>query len=146
MLDRKASISERSMSASRRSASDALSTSVAARPASAEAVETPTMLLETSAVPPAACWMLRAISRVAAPCSSTAAAIAVVTSLISPMVAEMLRIADTADFVSRLRGLAREALHFGGHHRKAAARFAGARRLDGGVERKQIGLRGDGLD
>jgi hypothetical protein len=30
--------------------------------------------------------MLRAISRVAAPCSSTAAAIAVATSLISPIV------------------------------------------------------------
>ena len=55
------------------------------------------MLLETSLVPPAACEMLRAISRVAAPCSSTAAAIAVVTSLISPIVLLMLRIAVTAD-------------------------------------------------
>src|SRR5262249_15755598 len=45
MLLRNASISERSVSASRRSASEALSTSVAAAPASAEAVETPTMLL-----------------------------------------------------------------------------------------------------
>jgi len=54
---------------------------------SARAVEaslTPTILLETSLVPSAACWMLRAISRVAAPRSSTAAAIAVVTSLFSP--------------------------------------------------------------
>ena len=58
------------------------------------------MLLDTSLVPPAACWMLRAISRVAAPCSSTAAAIAVVTSLISPIVVEMLRIADTAVVVT----------------------------------------------
>jgi hypothetical protein len=49
--------------------SEALSTSPAAVPASAEAVETPTMLLETSDVPPAACWMLRALSRVAAPSS-----------------------------------------------------------------------------
>src|SRR5436190_24391646 len=55
MLLRKASISARSTSASRRSALEALSTSPAADPASAEAVETPTMLLETSAVPPAAC-------------------------------------------------------------------------------------------
>ena len=73
------SISERSTSASRRSALEALRTSLAAVPASAEAVETPTILLETSLVPPAACWMLRAISRVAAPCCSTADAIAVVT-------------------------------------------------------------------
>src|SRR5947209_5771916 len=55
MLERKASISERSTSASRRSAPEALSTSLAADPASVEAVETPTMLLETSLVPPAAC-------------------------------------------------------------------------------------------
>ena len=47
-----------------------------------------------------ALWMLRAISRVAAPCSSTAAAIAVVTSLISPIVLLMLRIADTAEVVT----------------------------------------------
>ena len=44
--------------------------------------------------------MLRAISRVAAPCSSTAAAIAVVTSLISPIVLEMFRIAETAVVVT----------------------------------------------
>ena len=55
MLDKNASISERSRSASRRSAPEALSTSPAADPASAEAVETPTILLETSDVPPAAC-------------------------------------------------------------------------------------------
>src|ERR1700688_2682062 len=55
MLERKASISERRTSASRRSAPDAFSTSLAADPASAEAVLTPTMLLETSEVPPAAC-------------------------------------------------------------------------------------------
>jgi hypothetical protein len=55
MLERKASISERSMSASRRNAPEALSTSPAADPASAEAVLTPTMLLETSLDPPAAC-------------------------------------------------------------------------------------------
>jgi hypothetical protein len=34
---------------------------VAAVPACDEALETPTMLVETSLVPPAACWMLRAI-------------------------------------------------------------------------------------
>ncbi|MGY2932345.1 hypothetical protein ACVWZ6_001947 [Bradyrhizobium sp. GM6.1] len=58
------------------------------------------MLLETSLVPPAACWMLRAISRVAAPCSSTAAAIVVVTSLISPMIRPMPWMAPTADVVT----------------------------------------------
>src|SRR4030081_2358839 len=55
MLERKASISERRTSASRRSAPDAFSTSLAAARASVEAVLTPTMLLETSEVPPAAC-------------------------------------------------------------------------------------------
>src|ERR1700693_5077028 len=55
MLERKASISERRTSASRRSAPEAFRTSDAADPASAEAVETPMMLLETSLVPPAAC-------------------------------------------------------------------------------------------
>src|SRR3984957_11948522 len=55
ILERNASISERSTSASRRSALEALSTSPAADPASLEAVLTPIMLLETSLVPPAAC-------------------------------------------------------------------------------------------
>ena len=50
------------------------------------------------------------------------------------------------DFLGRLRGLVGERLHLGGHDRKAAAGFAGARRLDGGVEREQIGLRGDRVD
>ena len=159
MFSRNASISARSTSASRRSAPEALSTSLAAVPASVEAEETPTMLLETSLVPPAACWMLRAISRVAAPCSSTAAAIAVVTSLISLIVLQMFLMAPTADrrhrlhaddlladFVGGFRGLVGEALHLGSDHGEAAAGFAGARGLDGGVERQQIGLRGDGLD
>jgi len=89
-------MSDRSPSASRRSAADAVRTSLAAAPASVEAVETPVMLLDTWLVPPAACWMLRAIWRVAVPCSSTAAATAVVTLLISAMVWPMLRIAETA--------------------------------------------------
>jgi hypothetical protein len=55
ILERKASISERRTSVSRRSAPVAFSTSPAADPASAEAVETPMILLETSEVPPAAC-------------------------------------------------------------------------------------------
>ena len=51
-----------------------------------------------------------------------------------------------ADLVGRLRGLLGERLHLGRDHRKAAAGIAGARRLDGGVERQQIGLLGDGVD
>ena len=47
---------------------------------------------------------------------------------------------------SRLGGLARQRLDFARDHRKALAGFAGAGRFDGGVERQQIGLAGDGLD
>ena len=42
-----------------------------------------------------------------------------------------------------LRGLRGERLHLRGDDREAAAGFAGARRLDGGVERQQVGLLGD---
>ena len=48
-----------------------------------------------------------------------------------------------ADLLGRLGGLAGERLHLARHHREAAAGIAGARRLDGGVERQQIGLLGD---
>ncbi len=44
-----------------------------------------------------------------------------------------------------LRGLGQRA-HLVGHHREAAAVIAGARRLDGGVERQQIGLVRDAAD
>src|SRR6185437_5582138 len=47
------------------------------------------------------------------------------------------------DLFRRALGLHRERLHLGGDHRKAAAGFTGARRLDGGVERKQRGLARD---
>src|SRR5664279_3900425 len=50
------------------------------------------------------------------------------------------------DLAGRLRGLLGQRLHFGSHHRKAATGFAGAGSLDGGVERQQIGLPGDGVD
>ncbi len=60
------------------------------------------------------------------------------------------RALDRADLVGdlfgRLRGLARERLHFGRHHRKAPAGFARARGLDRGVEREQVGLLRDGAD
>ena len=51
-----------------------------------------------------------------------------------------------ADLTGGLRGLLGERLHFRRHDRKAAAGFAGARRLDGGVERQKIGLARDGVD
>ena len=51
-----------------------------------------------------------------------------------------------ADLAGGLCGLLGQRLHFRGDHREAAAGFAGARRFDGGVERQQIGLAGDGVD
>jgi hypothetical protein len=48
----------------------------AALPVSAVAADTPAMCRDTSFVPWEACCTLRAISRVAAPCCSTAAAMA----------------------------------------------------------------------
>ena len=117
------------------------------------------MWLDTSVVPAAACCTLRAISCVAAPCSSTAEAMAVAISLISPMVAPIDWIAATAlaggalhrgdlgaDLLGRLGGLVGQALDLGRHHGEALAGLAGARRLDGGVERQQIGLAGDVVD
>ena len=50
------------------------------------------------------------------------------------------------DFLGRLGGAARQLLHFGGDHGKAAPGLAGARSLDGGVERQQRSLPGDGLN
>jgi len=100
--------------------------------------------------------MLRLISCVAAPCSSTAAAIVEVISEIRPMVCPISLIEVTAscvadcipaickaDFLGRLSGLRRQRLDLGCHHRKAAAGLARARRLDRGIERQQVGLLGD---
>ena len=56
---------------------------------------TPVMLVLTSWVPRAASWTLREISRVAEPCSSIAAAIAVPIWSISAMTSATLRIAVT---------------------------------------------------
>ena len=50
------------------------------------------------------------------------------------------------DVLGRPRGLVRQLLHLGGHHGEALAGLAGARRLDGGVERQQVGLARDGVD
>ena len=47
------------------------------------------------------------------------------------------------DLLGGVLGLHGERLDFGRHHGKAPAGFARARRLDGGIERKQRGLPGD---
>ncbi len=47
------------------------------------------------------------------------------------------------DLFRRVLGLHRERLHLGGDDREAAPGLAGARGLDGGVEREQRGLPGD---
>src|SRR5262249_8516652 len=47
------------------------------------------------------------------------------------------------DGLGGLGGLAAERLHLAGAQGKPAARLAGARRLDGGVEREQVSLLGD---
>ena len=57
----------------------------AAAEAASASVLTPLILSETFLVLCAACWVLRVISCVAAPCCSTAAAIAVATSFTSPI-------------------------------------------------------------
>lgn len=51
-----------------------------------------------------------------------------------------------AYFLGRLGGAARQFLHLGGDHRKAAPGLAGARGFYGCVERQQRGLPGDGLN
>ncbi len=59
----------------------------------------------------------------------------------------VLDVADQrADLAGGLGGLLRQRLHLVGDDREAAAGGAGARSLDGGVERKQRRLRGDALD
>ncbi|MCY1279502.1 hypothetical protein D9M70_282600 [compost metagenome] len=51
-----------------------------------------------------------------------------------------------ADFLGGGGGAPGQAAHLVGDHRETAPVLAGARRLDGRVERQQVGLAGDGLD
>lgn len=51
-----------------------------------------------------------------------------------------------ADFVGRFGGLRRKRFHFGGNDGKASSRLSRARRLDRGVQRQQVGLRGNLID
>ena len=64
----------------------------------------------------------------------------------APVVEDCTAEICAGDLLGRLGGLHRERLHLRGDHREALAGFAGARRLDGGVEGKQVGLPGDVLD
>ena len=159
MLDRNASISARNTSASRRSALDAVNTSLAAAPASAEAVLTPTILLETS--DGAAGGVLNVAGDLArrrallfdrggdrgGDLVDLADGLADVADRADRRRRHLLHAGDLrANFVGGFRGLVGEALDLGGDHRKAPAGFAGARGFDGGVERKQVGLRSDDLN
>jgi len=92
-----------------------------------------------------------AISWVAAPCSSTAAEIAIVSSLILPIAWETPLIAETADWdvvwisptsrrsLSRVRGLVGEVLHLLRHHGETLAGIACPGGLDRGVQGEQVG-------
>src|SRR6266699_2069400 len=116
---------------------------------------TPTIIC----VPWAALVTLREISSVAAFCCCTEAATAAVLWLISSIRGgdalddfdhvgrgALQRRDLCVDLLRRSRGLDGERFDFGRDPREAPARFAGARGLDRGVERQQIGLSGDVLD
>ena len=53
---------------------------------------------------------------------------------------------EVTDFLGGFLAAFGQFAHFGSHHRKALAVFAGSRRLDGGIERQQVGLVGDVID
>ena len=53
---------------------------------------------------------------------------------------------EGADLLGRFGRALREAAHFGGHDREAAALLAGARGFDGGIEREDVGLERDAVD
>ncbi len=129
------------------------STWVEAEPVSIAPRWTSVMFAETSWVPSEACCTLREISCVAAPCSSTAAAIADDTSdrrsMVPPIswmaltdspVADWMLETCVTDLLGRLRGLLGQRLDLGGDHGEAAAGFTRACRLDRGVERQKVGL------
>jgi hypothetical protein len=114
-------------------------------------------MLATSAAiwpEPAAAWaMLWVISPVVAVCSSTAAAMVVwipltvlMTRLISPIAATASAVDAWIAWISAemspvaLAGDPRRVLDLAGHRRQPLAVPAGAGRLDGGVQRQQVGL------
>ena len=108
------------------------------------------MLEETCWVPCAACCTLREISCVAAPCSSTAAAMVdeidnrsmvLLISLMAPLAQILGRRLDAgdllADLAGRFCGLLRQRLYLGSHDREATTGLAGAR-LDRGVAARRL--------
>jgi len=132
---------------------------VEAEPVSEAPRCTSVMLAETCWVPCAACWTLREISCVAAPCSSHGGrngrgnlrqSFDGAADLLDGAYRVLGRRLDAgdllADLAGRLRSLFGQRLHFRRHDCKAAAGFTRARRLDGGVERQQVGLLGNGVD
>src|SRR5712675_2031484 len=116
------------------------------------------MLADTCWVPSAACWTLREISCVAAPCSSTAAAMVEDISDNFSMVPLISLIAPTDSWVADWMpvicwpispvafAVCSASLHLRRHDGEAAPGFASTRRLDGGIQGQQIGLSGDGVD
>ncbi|CAK9133458.1 unnamed protein product, partial [Ilex paraguariensis] len=53
---------------------------------------------------------------------------------------------EELDLLGCIGAASRQCAHLGRHHGKAPALLARARRLDGGVEREDVGLEGDGVD
>jgi hypothetical protein len=101
---------------------------------------------------PALCSALAAV--ISAMMSVTRRTLATTSSIVLPAsptrragVDLLHRVADQRlDFLGRRGRTLRQAAHFGGHHRKAAALLAGARRFHRGVQRQDIGLEGDAVD
>ena len=119
----------------------------------------PVTLIETSLVPVAACWTLRAISRVAESCcfhgggngggdaADFADGVADAADRRHAVAGGGLDRGDlSCDFFGCLRGLAGELLDLGCDDGKSAAGLAGARGLDGRVQRQQVGLACDRAD
>ena len=117
---------------------------------------TPFIISVTDCAAVAACPTDRLISCVVALCSSIAAAIAVDTWSISPILPPILATAFAvssgrtldlgdllADVLGRFRGLTGKLLHLGRDDGKAPAGFACARCLDGGIQCKKVGLARD---
>ena len=128
----------------------------AASPVAAAALVTPATLDETSWVPLAACSTLRAISWVAAPCSSTAASDGSRSGRFrrsfcrwrrwrSRILGRALDGSDLAPISSVALEVWVARLDFRRDDREALAGFARPRRLDRGIEGQQVGLVGDVL-
>src|SRR3954466_825705 len=114
------------------------------------------MPTDTSCAACTVCCTLRAISAVAAPCCSTAAAMLPTIALTFSIVAAIPRIASTASLVAvwicaiwpadlfrGLSGLVGQAFHFRGHNGEALTSIAGTSRLNRGVQCQQIRLAGN---